>query len=630
MLGIYIRTSKEGDKEESPIEQQKREGKVFAEKNDYRFEVYEDRGISGFKIADDETDPFKNRPGFVSLIDDIRSKKIDSVWVWEHSRLSRNQFASAIIFNIFEKNEVKIFEKDKEFKYTDPQSKMIRGILDIMSEYERSLIVSRTKRGLHSRINQGKRSFGRLYGYEKIGLDANGHQILGAVESEMENIKYSYKRILEGATLKEIAMKLYNKSMDTIETMCVSRNLHRTLRHFSYTGFELNIAGLEILKRFEKFEIPDLSALKDPSYYVPSKNYPISLISVEDWIRVVERMHFRGGPRKRYHNKKASKDLATGLIECSQCGDKFYSYVFRSESNGRRRCYNYYKHFIKLVKTTDCTQKRSFSVRNVNEAFKLFYFYFLLLFDDTTEMVTENLCLIKRNQDKAEEEVRRLQSEEKLLKTRITKFNEVLEKENDVNSIKILAHQIGETETKQKKNLDDLEKAKAELKSLKERYSETEAVNVYYNVINRIREFFKSKNIEEQRDELITIIKKCKIFQYFLAIEAGKVLFVFDLKTPYRFDETLLDRMDTETVYKEYFVYMISKEKQFLNLSDVLRESDIKQKTLETNKMAIYDCKLNGPNSHFHREVLERLLKERNIDYDCSNISNVLFLRNNI
>jgi DNA invertase Pin-like site-specific DNA recombinase len=140
MLGIYIRTSKEGTKDESPIEQQKREGVSFAVKNDYRYEIYEDRGISGFRITDDETDPFKNRPGFMSLIGDIKSKKVDSVWVWEHSRLSRNQFASAIIFNLFEKNEVKVFEKDKEFAYTDPQAKMIRGLLDIMSEYERSLI----------------------------------------------------------------------------------------------------------------------------------------------------------------------------------------------------------------------------------------------------------------------------------------------------------------------------------------------------------------------------------------------------------------------------------------------------------------------------------------------------------
>jgi DNA invertase Pin-like site-specific DNA recombinase len=93
MLGIYVRTSKEDDRKESPIEQQKHLGIQFALNNKFHYEVYEDKGISGFKIADDDTDPFKNRPRFTDLINDIKSKKVNKVWVWEHSRLSRNQYS---------------------------------------------------------------------------------------------------------------------------------------------------------------------------------------------------------------------------------------------------------------------------------------------------------------------------------------------------------------------------------------------------------------------------------------------------------------------------------------------------------------------------------------------------------
>jgi DNA invertase Pin-like site-specific DNA recombinase len=113
MLGIYCRTSKERDFETSTISQQRTAGIKFAEEHKFEYEIYEDEGKSGFKISDDDNDPFNNRPAFINLINDIKNKKIDKVWVWEHSRLSCNQYASAFIFNIFEKFKVKLFENQK-------------------------------------------------------------------------------------------------------------------------------------------------------------------------------------------------------------------------------------------------------------------------------------------------------------------------------------------------------------------------------------------------------------------------------------------------------------------------------------------------------------------------------------
>ena len=110
MLGIYCRTSRENDFEKSTIIQQRVAGINFAEQHKFEYELYEDEGISGFKISDDEQDPFNNRPAFTNLINDIKSGKIDKVWVWEHSRLSRNQYASAFIFNVFEKHKVTLYE----------------------------------------------------------------------------------------------------------------------------------------------------------------------------------------------------------------------------------------------------------------------------------------------------------------------------------------------------------------------------------------------------------------------------------------------------------------------------------------------------------------------------------------
>jgi hypothetical protein len=128
------------------------------------------------------------------------------------------------------------------------------------------------------------------------------------VESEIENIKYGYKRLLEGATLRQLTLELYNKkSFDKLEALRLSRYWYKVLRHFSYTGYELNMEGLEIVKKFDDFEIDNLSMLNDSAYYTRSKNYPHKLISIEKWITVSEKLRINRQMRKNYKIKKSVK-----------------------------------------------------------------------------------------------------------------------------------------------------------------------------------------------------------------------------------------------------------------------------------------------------------------------------------
>jgi hypothetical protein len=66
--------------------------------------------------------------------------------------------------------------------------------------------VARTTRGLHDSINRGIRSYSDFYGYKKDGKTNDGYVKWVPIKSEIENIKYSYKRILEGSTIKMIIL----------------------------------------------------------------------------------------------------------------------------------------------------------------------------------------------------------------------------------------------------------------------------------------------------------------------------------------------------------------------------------------------------------------------------------------
>jgi DNA invertase Pin-like site-specific DNA recombinase len=282
MLGIYCRTSKDS---ETSIDQQKKLGIKFCVSHNFDYQVYEDEGISGYKKSDDDVDPFNNRPSFTSLINDIRSEKITQVWVYEHSRLSRNQYASAIIFNIFEKFDIELFENNKQIDLKDPQYQFMRQVMDAVSQLERNLIVNRTTRGLHNAINKGNRGYARFFGYKKIGKDDNGKSVWKSVDVEINDLKYMYKRFLEGVSLRQIVFELYDKQESNSELLRYATKISRFIRHYEYTGFVLNMDGLNILHQYERFEIENISVLLDRKYWVKSIPYPIQIISIEDWIK---------------------------------------------------------------------------------------------------------------------------------------------------------------------------------------------------------------------------------------------------------------------------------------------------------------------------------------------------------
>jgi len=565
MLGIYCRTSKDSDLENSTIVQQRIAGIKFAEEHKFEYEIYEDIGISGFKISDDELDPFKNRPAFTNLINDIKNKKIEKVWVWEHSRLSRNQYASAFIFNVFEKNKIILYENQKEFKIDDPQIKFMRQMLDAVAEYERQLIVARTTRGTRKRIDEGKRTHVKLYGYGKSGKDENGYTNWVPIESEINTIKYAFKRYMEGLSLSKVCTEIYD--MNKIDKKLALRRaftLGKILRRYQYTGFQLTIEGNDIFKSFRKYEIDNLQILLDRKYWVKSHNYPVELISIEDWVKLCERLQILGKNRsvtRKDRLLRADKDIATGIMECNECGVKFYyKDQLSKKKSGKTFRYLCYYHLSTITKSTCKQHPRSFKLEHLNEIFKIFYFYFLVVFDNKNEQLKESLRNIKQCQLKIKEKLTKLEKELGIIEKRLLKFNNLLDKLEEEDMIKAILRQINDNEKRYNDLNIELSKLKIEYELQVDKFNKTELEMTYYDVKDRINDWFFKFNIEEQRNELIRIVKACKIFNHYIVIDTGKILFLFDIKQHYIFDIKLLNNLNRDYVYKEYFTKSTKKK----------------------------------------------------------------------
>jgi DNA invertase Pin-like site-specific DNA recombinase len=560
MLGIYCRTSKEREFETSTISQQRTAGIKFAEGHKFEYQIYEDEGKSGFKISDDDQDPFNNRPSFTNLINDIKENKIDKVWVWEHSRLSRNQYASAFIFNVFEKYKITLYENQKKFDLDNPQLKFTRQVLDAVSEYERQLIVGRTTRGLHKAINEGKRTYKKLYGYQSIGKGKDGRVVFDTVESEMNNYKYAFKRYMEGATLMKICFEIYDMNKTGKRKLPnYAFNLGKHLRLYQYTGYQLTLEGCDILKKFRKNEIESIKILLDRKYWVRSIPYPLEIISIEDWVTVCERLQLRGrkiNATRKERLLRASKDIATGIIECGICGKRYYYHEQRAKKNQSGDIGVYLSYFhIATINGHICNQRpRSYKLDHINEIFKIFYFYFYLVFDNKSELIKESQRNIKQTQSKLKEEMKKVEKQISISENRIKKFNGVMDRQGTDDLLEIILRNIKSSEEKLDELNIELSRMKIEYELQNEKFNQTLLEMTYYDVKDKINDWFFKLNVEEQRNELIRTIKTCKIFNHHLIIDTGKTVFLFNIEKNYVFDTSLLDNLNKDKIYKDYFV----------------------------------------------------------------------------
>lgn len=546
MLGIYARTSRDNPLEIiSTIDQQIKAGIEFAIKNGFDYQVYADKGISGYKISEEEeTDPFNNRPQFTQLVNDIKNKKVESVWVWEHSRISRNQYASAFIFNIFQKYKITLYEKDKEFNLSDPTNQMLRQILDAVAQYERQLIVGRTTRGLYNAIDSGKRAHAKFFGYRRAGRDKNNNLLWEPVQSEIEQIRKWYAQYKDGKTLRSIILNQINGT-DKLETQVLlqrATKLGRFLAHAEYTGYNLNMKGLEILHKFEKCEITNLQALKNKDYWVKSLAYTVQIISIEEWVDIRERLQQNKLVRARndVKKRKAEKSLATGIIKCSGCGLYYYHYHMRykKENKNEFEDYYYYYHHKSFGNERCPNRPKSLDVKRIDSIFESFVFYFYMLYDtnktamqDDLESRNIELMKIKESQKSFDKEIAQT-------KRQIEKLNLALDSTDDVKAITVLAARISDCEEK----IKNIAEKKAEnfivLNKKNEEMEKLQSDMYFYSAADQILNFHKKYNIEEKRTTLLKIIDESIAFGKYILIKNANKVFIFDSKKNYEIPES--------------------------------------------------------------------------------------------
>ncbi len=96
------------------------------------------------------------RPEFEHLMGDIRAGKVDCILVYKLDRIGRSLQHLLTLFEEFKNRGIEFISLTQNISTVTPEGKMFWQLLGVFAEYERELIVSRTRAGLARARKQGK------------------------------------------------------------------------------------------------------------------------------------------------------------------------------------------------------------------------------------------------------------------------------------------------------------------------------------------------------------------------------------------------------------------------------------------------------------------------------------------
>jgi len=294
-----------------------------------------------------------------------------------------------------------------------------------------------------------------------------------------------------------------------------------------------------------------------PKYYVKSINFPVQIVSLDDWILIAYKLR---NNKLIYKNRKrrTNTEIFTGLIYCPHCNLSYYFY------NDKRKLYKYYTH----TPSGECLQKpKSVKREVINNLVETFYFYYFLMYDDKKVQLEENQKITNLNLSKIKDQISAIQRENKKIEKQISNLQSIYADSSDKNFVKMTLKKENELSLKLESNNSAITKLKFDLNELIQEANRDKMELTYYNVYEIVINFFEKLNVEDKRASLIKIIKKCYLFGNYLIIDTGKILFVFDVKKDYKLPEVIYLEFKNNKYFKDDFM----KSNSLLNEIGVLQ-----------------------------------------------------------
>ena len=300
MLGIYCRISKDRKKQVS-IAVQKAHGVEFADSQSppLKYEVYIDKGISGRGSID-------KRPEYSRMMNDIRSGRIDSLYIYERSRNDRNISTWVSLAEELKEKSIPLYIKGK---YKDLNDNDTYYQLVQYAVYDQKF-ADETSEKIQDALKENVKN-GKAFSINPYGYKTGEGSLLVLDEIETKVVQRMYEMSLSGKGTDKIAELL---NIEGVETRRGARWHGKTVQ---------DIINNPIHKGLRRWG--------DSFYEAPAS------MSVEYWQKVQNNFKNNANTRGR---KESYNYLLKHILKCGYCERNYYGRI-RKDKEGNYTDYYY-------------------------------------------------------------------------------------------------------------------------------------------------------------------------------------------------------------------------------------------------------------------------------------------------
>src|ERR1035437_746299 len=247
-VALYARVSTEEQREGQTIDSQIAELERFAKNNDWEVAgVFQDNGWSGGMLA---------RPGLDRLRDEASKGIFSAVLINDVDRLARDVAHLGVIKRDLERHQLQVIFRKLPMEESPTHNLMV-NILGSFAEFERELIIDRTRRGRRHKVEVRKEFLGCIapYGFHYTPKDhaAGKEGILAINPDEAAVVKQVYRWVgEEGLSGRQVGVRLNQTGIQPRKRHAkwAKSTILRLLRSEVY-------AGVWHYNKFESYEPAD-------------------------------------------------------------------------------------------------------------------------------------------------------------------------------------------------------------------------------------------------------------------------------------------------------------------------------------------------------------------------------------
>ena len=183
-------------------------------------------------------EPFKKRPALGDLLAYVHSNKVDRVVYVRRDRLTRDPVQGFVIEKLLRDDGCEVFDISGVGNGDSPADEMIRGIMDVVNKYERSITSLRTKAILAAKKARGERIGGIPYGFKsvagKLQVDEDEQYIITLVAEHKFDLNWTFGEIIEELDARRLRNRKNNSFSKS--SLCEMMKAHNKREEEEWNG----------------------------------------------------------------------------------------------------------------------------------------------------------------------------------------------------------------------------------------------------------------------------------------------------------------------------------------------------------------------------------------------------------